>query len=56
MQLSRAEGRGTVSSSVLTPKDLSHLSFITVVIVRSCWVFDLVNSKFHSHISINVQK
>ena len=50
------EGTGTVSGSVLIPTNLSHTSFVTVVIVQSYWVFELEKSEFQFHSSTYFQK
>ena len=42
--------------SVLIPKNLSHPSFVTVVIVHSYWAVELMKSKFHSYRSTNFKK
>ena len=44
------------ATCVLIPKDLSHPSFVTGVIVHSHWAFELVKSKFYFHSSTNFQK
>ena len=57
-QLSGFEGQkgtGTVLNTVVILKDISHPTFVIVVIVQSCWAFELVKSQFHFDSSTNSQ-